>query len=172
MQIEDLTATLPRRGEYHRRPLEDVRLVVVHHTAGPDDESPEHIARYHLARGWGGCGYHYVVYRTGRVVKARPVSAIPACVLGWNRESVCIALVGDYRRVRPSGQLLAVAQQLTDALVSVLPVQAVVTHRALGPTVCPGDGTVEAWQTYVRAAGGHGLIDAQDAALHALGRVG
>lgn len=144
-----MTATLPRRGAYRRRPLAGLRWVVLHHTATSPDVSPEALARMHLARGWAGLGYHYLVYENGRIVKARPVTATPACVRGANAESVCVALVGAYHSRRPSEATVLLAGQLVEDLAETYRL-VIVTHRALAATICPGDGAVAAWQDHAR----------------------
>lgn len=158
MNIYDRRADLPRRGSYQRRAVRDIRWVVVHHTATAANVTPEAIAQMHLARGWAGCGYHYLVY-DGYAIKARALSDVPACVRGANRESICVAVVGDYRQYPPTMDRLRTAMVLCDALIGMSPCLVVVTHRALSSTVCPGNALVAAWQDLARRERRVGILD-------------
>ena len=56
-QIIDLTLTLPRNpnSPYTPRNMASIHWIVVHHSAGPPDQTPETIARFHVeTRGWSG----------------------------------------------------------------------------------------------------------------------
>ena len=62
------------------------------------------IDKWHRARGFFGCGYHYVITRDGTVQshakgdKCRPLDMPGAhvgdCGLGWNKRSIGICMVG------------------------------------------------------------------------------
>jgi len=126
------------RERIHTRPASDIRYIVVHHTDSGPRAGAEQLHRQHLARGWAGLGYHYLVYEDGVVVKARQDLWVPACVAGFNRQSLCVALVGSFRNVPPSDQHLQAAATLLRALKSAYPGAEVVRHRDLNPTECPG----------------------------------
>lgn len=104
-RIEDLIARLWGGYVFQPRGVE-VEFIAVHHTAGPADQRVSVIHDYHKSKGWAGIGYTYLVYPAG-IAKVRPISAVPACVHGWNRRSVCVALVGDFTDAPPpQGQWL------------------------------------------------------------------
>ena len=46
------------------RPLEQVKFLVIHHSAGSHDATPDDVALLHKARGWSGIGYHFVITKT------------------------------------------------------------------------------------------------------------
>src|SRR5207302_2228057 len=98
-QIIDLTLTLPRNpnSPYTPRDMASIHWIVVQHSAGPADQTPESVARFHVeTRGWSGIGYNYLVYEDGRIFAGRPLDVLPACVKGHNEESLCICFVGDF----------------------------------------------------------------------------
>lgn len=58
------------------------------------DVGVKEITQWHRAQGWSGCGYHYVIRRSGKVEAGRPVDAIGSHVKGHNVDSVGICLAG------------------------------------------------------------------------------
>src|SRR5216117_2473729 len=94
-QIIDLTLTLPRNtnSPYTPRDVASIHWIVVHHSAGPPDQTPESIARFHVeTRGWSGIGYNYLVYEDGRIFAGRPLDVLPACVKDTTRRACASAL--------------------------------------------------------------------------------
>ena len=95
----------------------DVRFAIVHHTAGRNDytraEAPaivKGIQLFHVqGNGWNDIGYNFLVDRFGTIYEGRfggvDRNVIGAHALGFNTESVGIALLGTYgtphRRPRP-----------------------------------------------------------------------
>jgi N-acetyl-anhydromuramyl-L-alanine amidase AmpD len=54
----------------------------------------EEIDQWHRAKGWSGCGYHYVIRRDGTVETGRELYSMGAHVKGYNHNSIGICLVG------------------------------------------------------------------------------
>ena len=50
--------------------MRTINEIIIHCTATPEgrDVTVDEIDRWHKARGYDGCGYHYVVYRDGCVM--------------------------------------------------------------------------------------------------------
>ena len=70
--------------------------IIIHCTATPPgmDVGVKEINAWHLARGWKGCGYHYVVRLDGTVERGRYLSQPGAHCSGHNAHSIGIAYVG------------------------------------------------------------------------------
>lgn len=70
--------------------------IFIHCTATPEgrDYTVADIRAWHKARGWSDVGYHYVVYRDGRVMAGRPVGQVGAHVEGHNVGSIGVVYVG------------------------------------------------------------------------------
>lgn len=49
---------------------------------------------WHRARGWKGCGYHYVIRRDGTIEIGRPLSEVGAHCQYYNRHSIGICYEG------------------------------------------------------------------------------
>jgi len=82
-------------SKYTRRAT--TKWIVIHCSATTVDQDVgvEEIRIWHIRdRGWLDCGYHRVVRRTGEVEQGRPEWAIGSHVVGFNRDSVAVCLVG------------------------------------------------------------------------------
>src|SRR2546426_11512421 len=104
-QIVDLTLTLPRnpRSPYTPRDVASIRWIVLHHSAGPADQTPDSIARFHIeTRGWTGISYNYLIHQDGRLFAAPPLHVVPPGVYGRYEETLCICFVGDFSNRSPS----------------------------------------------------------------------
>jgi hypothetical protein len=103
---------LPRRNS--PRYASAVRLVFVHHTATPNDYTPDQAAAivrgidiYHVkTNGWNDIGYNFLVDRYGRIYEGRyggmTRNVIGAHALGFNTGSVGIAVIGNFMIARPT----------------------------------------------------------------------
>ncbi len=139
MTVVDLTRKLRPASAYAKRTVDLVKYIVLHHTAGPPHQTPREIHDYHRSRGWGGIGYHYLVYSSGTVYKVRPITSVPACVRGMNRKCLCIAWVWDASKSPLTFAAEHATADLLQDLTKAYPWATVTTHRHLDPdTECPG----------------------------------
>lgn len=78
------------------KPIREVRYLVVHASATPEDMDigAEEIRRWHLKRGWLDIGYHAVIKRDGAVELGRPLDHPGAHARGYNHLSLGICLIG------------------------------------------------------------------------------
>ncbi len=91
-----------------------VRLVFVHHTATPNNYTPDQAAAivrgidvYHVkTNGWNDIGYNFLIDRFGRVYEGRyggiTRNVIGAHALGFNTGSVGIAVIGNFMSSKPT----------------------------------------------------------------------
>lgn len=133
--------------------VRDWQAIVIHHAAMPSGNANT-LHKVHLANGWDGLGYHFVVgngtqsgdgevevgfrwrdQREGAHARARKGDDNR-----WNLHGIGICLVGDFTTVPPS-------QRQMDALVRVvralmveygIPEENVVPHSLVHGTECPG----------------------------------
>lgn len=130
-------------------PREELRRLILHHTAiqdptlaagGPSAEAAymKGIERLHLDRGWAAIGYHFVIMPSGRVYRGRPHSAIGAHAEGNNRDSIGIALAGDFEQERPHPAAIDSLRSLAADLAPPGRLLPLVAHGDLTPTACPG----------------------------------
>lgn len=72
-----------------------VTRIIIHHSASPLTTTPADIADWHVARGFSGIGYHFVIDSKGIVHPGRPVETVGAHAKGANANSIGICVVGN-----------------------------------------------------------------------------
>lgn len=136
-----------------------VRAIHLHHEGGGDElDEAEDIERAALGRGVGFARipYHIVVRRgpdelgpdgapvlgvnLWRAEQGRPFAEVPASIRGHNEGAVAVVVAGAWHELPlpryAEDVLVAVCEWLCDGLE--LPAAAIVGHRELAPTLCPG----------------------------------
>lgn len=111
--------------------------IVLHH-AEASTASPQQIHEWHLARGWAGAGYNFLVRKNGDIYELRPQSAVGAHATGHNANSVGVCFEGNFMKEKMSAAQLAAGKELVAYLKGQYPNAKVVTHGEVGDTDCPG----------------------------------
>ena len=119
-------------------------MIVVHHTGNPsdDDLSAEDIHYMHRGQGWSGIGYHYVIRKNGQVEQGRPEDTVGAHASGENWHSIGIHVSGNFEEAEPTEYQIESLAYLIGWLCDKYdldPFTAVVGHRDLMATACPGE---------------------------------
>ena len=132
-------------------------LIVIHHVGGIDDDvSAEEIHKWHLANGWAGIGYHYVIRKDGTIERGRPLDAIGAHTYGYNKTSIGINLVGNFEVSTPKPEQIESAACLIATLCNrykLTPNKSTVRgHRDFNATLCPGENLYSKLQDIRRKA--------------------
>ncbi|SRR5258708_5634212 len=139
------------------RPMSQLKYLTIHHTAGPDTQTPEEIAAFHVqSRGWGGIGYHFLVDKNGNVYYVGDLTTARANVLNMNELVIGICLIGTFMNgAIPTPDQLNSAHELcsqllfrTPELTNVTAWSDVVPHKQLNATECPGD-TWDNWKNKI-----------------------
>lgn len=119
--------------------------IIVHCTATPEgrDYTVDDIRAWHKQRGWSDIGYHYVVYRDGRVMLGRPVGQIGAHCEGHNTGTIGISYVGGLSADGQTAKDTRTAAQrssllwLTAQLAKKFAVKKVTGHNQYAAKACP-----------------------------------
>ncbi len=76
--------------------MRDLNRIIIHCAATPWDMDigVEEIRKWHKAKGWRDCGYHYVIRLNGNIEVGRPLEQSGAHCKGHNKDSIGICLVG------------------------------------------------------------------------------
>jgi N-acetyl-anhydromuramyl-L-alanine amidase AmpD len=120
--------------------MRTVNSVILHYSYS-DDVSAATIDGWHRARGWNGCGYHYVVRKDGKVENGRPVETVGAHCYGFNTNSIGICLTGSDKMLwYPSAAQYDSLQTLLQDLMKRfnIPSMNIFFHREKKATSCPG----------------------------------
>ena len=91
MKINEVTykwnGTLSKRRSTSR--------IILHHAAASKC-SAQQIHRWHLANGWVGIGYHFLVRKDGSVYRGRPEDTVGAHAGNNNYDSIGICFEGNF----------------------------------------------------------------------------
>lgn len=123
------------------RPKTD--MIVIHHVGIPDgDTSAAAIHRAHLANGWAGIGYHYVIRKNGVIERGRPLAVVGAHAYGENYHTVGINVTGNFEKEVPTDAQMKSLTELVTALCRIYHIDpgpaTIVGHRDVNSTDCPG----------------------------------
>jgi hypothetical protein len=142
-RFEDLVDALPRHrsATYPRRPLADIRCIVVHHTAARRSVTWQAVARYHVSLGWPGVAYHVGLrLDAGGVTVAllnQPETRSYHAHSEGNSHGLAVVVAGDFSTGDPTAEeldaLRRVVRVVRRALGRALP--------ALGHCAVPGNDT-------------------------------
>jgi len=159
--IEQVTEDLPLNldvADYERRPIERIRLLVVHHTGADPMLEPAAIARRHTElMEWPGMGYHYYIRGDGRIYQCERLTTISYHTHNLNGISAGIAFAGAFNNAVPPPAQIAAGAGLLAWLLGQLNLhpKAITGHCELRRfhTACPGDQWVmgERWKDMLMA---------------------
>ena len=132
---------------------EDTDMIVIHHTGNPNDDdlSAEQIHWSHLAQGWSGIGYHFVVRKDGTIEEGRPEWAIGSHAYGENSHTIGIHVCGNFEIAEPTPEQIESCSYLVGWLCDkyglICNENHVCGHRDLMATACPGENLYNILQT-------------------------
>lgn len=139
---------------------EKTESIVIHHTgtAVDRDMSAEEAHLLHkYSFGWAGIGYHYLIRKNGRIEMGRPEHLVGAHASGHNKNSVGVALAGNFNLGEPTTMqmesLISLVNYLAEKYDLDLRARGVVVgHRDVNNTACPGANLYSRLE-YVRSLG-------------------
>lgn len=108
----------------------------VHHTDGPETQTPRQIQAFHQGpeRGWNDIGYGYLIDSDGTIYEGRGYEIQAAHSPGVNHQP-SVALIGDYGTTVPSDEMHRAVYDLRAHLRCWV----LRGHRENTATSCPGD---------------------------------
>ena len=114
------------------------KRIILHHSDS-DQGSAALIHGWHLARGWSGIGYHYVINKDGIIEHGRSEKYIGAHAgAAGNSDSIGICLVGKLDNYLPTNQQIDSLVCLIKDIESRYGDLAVIGHKDVMATACPG----------------------------------
>lgn len=121
----------------------ETQVIIVHHVGIPSGEvSAQQIHDAHVANGWAGIGYHYVIHKDGTIDRGRPLATVGAHAEGHNYNSIGINVTGNFEEEIPTDAQIQSLEQLIAALCRIYKLtpndQTIIGHRDVNSTDCPG----------------------------------
>lgn len=89
MEIKDVD--LKFNSNFETQNVNNINMIVLHHTGVNVIQSVQAIHEYHKTRGYAGIGYHFYVKQDGSIYKGRPLNMVGAHSFTHNRNSIGIA---------------------------------------------------------------------------------
>jgi hypothetical protein len=133
----------PKGGAF--KPLNRRRVtgVVVHHSGVEQPprgaEAVRAYERHHLAKGWDGIAYNWLVDETGTIFEGRGWGARGGATKGWNAKSISVCYTG-YGFNQPNATVLKSFKTVVgEAEARFKKPLWITTHRRKSQTTCPGD---------------------------------
>jgi len=119
--------------------------IINHCTATPEgkDYTVDDIRTWHKARGWSDVGYHYIVYRDGRIMLGRPVGQVGAHVEGHNTGTIGISYIGGLTKDAKNAKDTRTDAQkssllwLNETLAKKFSVRKITGHNQYANKACP-----------------------------------
>ncbi len=129
--------------------------LIIHHGGGSDAQpladTSHHTAKmmeeWHLAKGWDGLGYQYVIHKNGDAWKGRPEHRNGAHTVTHNTKSIGICLAGNFDATLPTkAQIDSLTQLLKDMMKKYnIPKERIVPHRTFANKTCYGRKLTDDW---------------------------
>lgn len=141
--IVNITDSLPVHSSkvYGSRSLDQVRYLVVHHSATTSG-SPQAFANHHVnTNGWPGIGYHFVIQPDGQVYQTNDLNTISYHVKNNNTKSIGICMTGNFDvgdSAPTQAQYSSLVSLLADLKSDLGTHLNIVGHRDLQVKACPG----------------------------------
>lgn len=111
--------------------------IILHHAAAKTCTAQQ-IHSWHLANGWVGIGYHFLVRKDGSVYRGRPEDTVGAHAGNNNYDSIGICFEGNFMtETMPIAQKWA-GQDLVAYLKDKYGISKVQKHSDVNATGCPG----------------------------------
>ncbi|MEO0262221.1 MAG: TIM barrel protein [candidate division WOR-3 bacterium] len=119
--------------------------IIIHHTAIPSRKDYEglktikKIQREHLKRNFNDIGYHFLITPYGEIVCGRNIYYEGAHTKSKNKNSIGIALIGNFEEEKPLKRQLRALKNLVFNLKKIFKIKEIKMHRDYNKyTLCPG----------------------------------
>lgn len=113
--------------EVLNKPTRWIRIII-HHTnknKNISDIINKHIKKNH----WSSIGYHFLINKRGKIIYSRPLSNTGAHTIKHNRNSIGIALLGNYDKEMPNNKQLESLNKLCQTLKKEYPIKEIIGHN-------------------------------------------
>jgi hypothetical protein len=150
-EIQDIADELPKHPTvppYGTRPLSQIKLLVIHHSASKPTTTPLQIANYHVwgksryKKEWPGIGYHFVITNEGKIYQTQKLETVSFHATSkGNPIGVGINFVGDFTEVFPPEAQMTSGARLVAYLLQELElsIESIIGHKEIVATQCPGN---------------------------------
>lgn len=111
--------------------------IILHHAAASKCTAQQ-IHQWHLANGWVGIGYHFLVRKDGSVYRGRPEDTVGAHAGNNNYDSIGVCFEGSFDREQMGEVQRKAGAELVAYLKGKYGITKVQKHSDVNATGCPG----------------------------------
>jgi hypothetical protein len=136
----------PPTGDFTPRPASAITDAIIHHTDGPQSQTPLEIDAFERSRGDIAMPYTWLIGPDGTIYTGRPPLVESAASYGRNEQSVAICVIGAFQEGTPEYNgppTDAALDQLLELLVWVHrqypTIERTIAHRDIAPMFYPDD---------------------------------
>lgn len=145
--VKNIVNELPKHEtrKYGTRRLDQLTDIVIHHSAGPQTQTPLQIANYHIGpnhisdKGIPGIAYHFVITPDGQIFKTNFLETVSWHVKNHNTKALGICLIGNFENHPPTKSQYDSLVYLVNGLYKDLHLNKLERHKFYRTgTLCPG----------------------------------
>ncbi|MBE7468123.1 MAG: hypothetical protein DPW09_13810 [Anaerolineae bacterium] len=141
--IQNITDQLKRHPsqQFQTRSLEQIQMVIIHHTAVAPTVGAERIAEHRVDKqGWPGIGYHYFITADGQIQQTNELTTVATHAGNYNPIAIGVCFAGDFTATIPSPEQIKAGAQLIAWLIQQrqLSLASVFGYKELINTQSPG----------------------------------
>ena len=133
MKINEVTYTW--NGALSKR--RSTSRIILHHAAASKCTAQQ-IHSWHLANGWVGIGYHFLVRKDGSIYRGRPEDTVGAHAGNNNYDSIGVCFEGSFDREQMNETQKRAGAELVQYLKDKYGISKVQKHSDVNATGCPG----------------------------------
>lgn len=130
--------------------MREIKYIVIHCTAGPQDQPTSEIRAYWKKQGWTKPGYHHEINADGEIENLLPIEEISNGVKGYNAHSIHISYKGGIDKKGNPVDNRTDAQKVSQIVLikkykAMFPNAVVLGHRDFS-TDLNGNGIIDRWE--------------------------
>ena len=142
VSINNIIGELPANPNtaFPSRSLEQIKRIIVHHSAVSDTIGPRRLAKMAVSGGKPGLPYHFFIARNGKTYQTNQLTVTTAHTPGHDQDSVAVCFAGNFVKDSPNDAEIRAGRRLIQVLGEALGVTANNVNGAseLSPTQSPG----------------------------------
>jgi len=103
--------------------------IIIHHT-GENQNTIQKIIDKHIKKNrWSSIGYHFMIGKNGQIYYCRNLKNAGAHTFGYNRNSIGIALFGNFDEVMPTEKQITILKKLVFAIEKNYKIRKIYGHN-------------------------------------------
>ena len=126
LSIKNIVGDLPTNpnAAFPSRSLEQIKRIVIHHSAVSDTIGPRRLAKMAVASAKPGLPYHFFIARDGKTYQTNQLTVTTAHTPGHDEDSISVCFAGNFVKSIPNNAEITAGRRLIRALGETLGISA------------------------------------------------